>query len=110
MKTLITGATGHLGANLVRALVARGETLRVLVRPTSDRKPIASLPVEVVEGDLKDAVSLRVAVDGCERVYHLAAFVSLRGVDCGELFDVNVLGTRLFRVAYENFRLVQDPW
>ena len=85
MTTLVTGATGHLGANLVRALVERGERVRALVRPTTDRRAIDGLNVEVAVGDLKDASSLEAAVEGCERLYHVAALVSLRAVDRGAL-------------------------
>jgi nucleoside-diphosphate-sugar epimerase len=94
MTTLVTGATGHLGANLVRALLARGETVRVFVRPESDLSGLDGLPVERAVGDLKDRRSIRTALDGIERLYHTAAFVSIRDGDRQELFDVNVVGTR----------------
>lgn len=94
MKTLVTGATGHLGANLVRALIEQGADVRVFVLPGSDQRPIEGLDLEVVEGDLRNADSVNAAVNGCARVYHLAAFVSIRSGDRPQLYDVNVLGTR----------------
>ena len=94
MTTLVTGATGHLGANLVRELLKRNETVRVLVREGSSNVELEGLDVEHAYGDLRDAESLHRAVKGCERVYHLAAFVSIRSGDKPQLFDVNVLGTR----------------
>ena len=94
MTTLVTGATGHLGANLVRALLDRGERVRVFVRPQSDRTGLDGLPVEHAVGDLKDRRSIRAALEGVERLYHTAAFVSIRDGDRQELFDVNVIGTR----------------
>lgn len=98
MTTLVTGGSGHLGANLVRTLLDRGERVRTLVH--SDAQGLDGLDVERVTGDLRDADSLRRAVAGCRRIYHLAAFVSLRNNDQQELFDVNVLGTRrLFQAA-----------
>lgn len=90
----VTGASGHLGANLVRALLARGEEVRVLYRPGSDNRAVEGLPIERVPGDLTDAKGLAEAMEGCARVYHCAAFVSIRNRDRRRLFDVNVLGTR----------------
>lgn len=94
MTILVTGSTGHLGANLVRELVEQGEHIRVLLREESENIEIDGLEVERVYGDLRDRDSLRRAVENCDRLYHLAAFVSIRNGDRKKLFDVNVLGTR----------------
>ena len=100
MTTLVTGATGHIGNNLVRALLARQERVRVLCRPDSSPKPLAGLDVERVEGDLRDEGSLERALDGVERVYHVAAMISIRNGDRDALWDVNVAGTaRLLAAA-----------
>jgi len=100
MTTLVTGATGHIGNNLVRALLARRERVRVLCRPGSSEKPLAGLDVEQVVGDLRDAASLERAVAGTERVYHVAAMISIRSGDRKALWDVNVAGTaRLLSAA-----------
>jgi nucleoside-diphosphate-sugar epimerase len=100
MTTLVTGATGHIGNNLVRALLARGERVRVLCRPGSSPKPLAGLEVERVEGDLRDAPSLARAVVGATRVYHVAAMISIRSGDREALWDANVAGTaRLLAAA-----------
>lgn len=94
MTTFVTGSTGHLGANLVRALLERGEQVRVLLRPDGDRRGVEGLDVERVYADLRDQQGLRRALRGCRRVYHCAAMVSLRNSDRDALFQVNVLGTR----------------
>jgi len=100
MTTLVTGATGHIGNNLVRALLGRRERVRVLCRPSSSPKPLAGLDVERVEGDLRDAASLARAVAGVERVYHVAAMISIRSGDREALWDANVAGTaRLLSAA-----------
>ncbi|NOR79323.1 MAG: NAD-dependent epimerase/dehydratase family protein [Methyloprofundus sp.] len=99
MTTLVTGATGHLGANLVRALLDRGEKVRVLLRKESSNTEVEGLDVEHAYGNLKDEQSLIEAVKGCDYVYHLAAFVSIRDGDRDELYDVNVLGTRYLMQA-----------
>ena len=100
MTTLVTGATGHIGNNLVRALLARNERVRVLVRASSNPEPLAGLDVERSLGDLRDEASLERAVAGVERVYHVAAMISIRGGDREALWDVNVAGTaRLLSAA-----------
>jgi|SRR5579864_2192580 len=99
MPTLITGATGHLGAHLVRALLARGERVRVLVRPGSVLRSLDGLAVEYARGDLGDPASLAAALAGCDRAYHLAALISIQSRDRQHLWEVNVLGTRALLAA-----------
>ena len=77
MTVVVTGAAGHLGGNLVRALLARGVHVRALVH--RDRRAIAGLPLEVVPGDLGDREALRRAFDGASVVYHAAAHISILG-------------------------------
>lgn len=99
-KTLVTGATGHLGANLVRALLDRGEAVRCLVLPGDRAEALEGLDLERAEGDLRDEASLARAVAGCDYVYHLAAHLSLRSGDKHALQAVNVTGSRnLFDAA-----------
>ncbi|GEJ58138.1 hopanoid-associated sugar epimerase [Anaeromyxobacter diazotrophicus] len=91
---LVTGATGFIGANVVRLLVERGEAVRVLVRASSDRGNLAGLPVEVAPGDLRDAAAVRRAVEGCRQVFHVAADYRFWARDPRELYQSNVEGTR----------------
>lgn len=91
---LITGASGFLGGHVARLLAARGESLRLLLRESSDRRGIAGLSYEEAVGDLRDAESLRRAVAGCTTVYHAAADYRLWSRDPGELHASNVEGTR----------------
>jgi hopanoid-associated sugar epimerase len=93
-KTFVTGGSGHVGANLVRALIARGDNVRALVRSASNNRGLEGLDVELVTGDLRDPESLRRAMKGCDRAYHLAAFVSLRSGDERAIYEVNVRGTK----------------
>lgn len=71
--TLVTGANGHVGNNLCRQLVARGERVRAMIRASADPAPLAGLDLEIVRGDIMDATSTARAVEGCGRVYHTAA-------------------------------------
>ncbi|KPK97564.1 MAG: hypothetical protein AMK75_07455, partial [Planctomycetes bacterium SM23_65] len=93
MTTLLTGATGFLGGVLARKLVARGDRVRVLVRPSSDRSAVERLDVEFVTGDVTDRGSLDAALVGCERVFHSAALVKTWVRDPSQYARVNVEGT-----------------
>ena len=100
MTTLITGATGFLGSAVTRALLERGEAVRVLARKESDRRNIEGLDVEIAEGDLRDPGSLRNAVKGCRTLYHAAADYRLWARDPDEIYLTNVHATRdLLRLA-----------
>lgn len=91
---LVTGAGGHLGANLVRRLLEDGEEVRVLVRDRSNNRGVDGLPVERVSGDVRDWDAVLAAVRGCHRVYHCAARVSSADRHHREIYDTNVGGTR----------------
>jgi dihydroflavonol-4-reductase len=94
MDALVTGGTGFIGANVARELLAAGVTVRVLARPHGDRRALAGVKVEVVEGDLLDPASVRRAVSGVQVVYHVAADYRLWTPDPATLYRTNVDGTR----------------
>ncbi|HRC53984.1 MAG TPA: SDR family oxidoreductase [Bacillota bacterium] len=91
---LVTGAPGHLGNNLVRALLENGETVRCLVLPGERLDSLKGLDIEIVEGDVRDIDSLYRAFDGAEIVYHLASVISLLPGYSDILEEVNVKGAR----------------
>ncbi len=97
--TLVTGATGFVGSAVARAMLARGHTLRLLVRPGGDRGNIAGLPAELAEGDLKDPASLQRAVAGCRYVVHVAADYRLWVPDPAAMNRANVDGSRALLLA-----------
>jgi dihydroflavonol-4-reductase len=98
--TLVTGATGFVGSAVARGALARGHRLRLLVRPASDRRNIADLPAELVEGDLKEPGSLARAVAGCRTVIHVAADYRIWVPDPEAMLAANVRGTvALLRAA-----------
>ena len=94
MTTLVTGAAGFLGSHVARQLVARGEDVRVLVRASSSNRAIADLSLEYVTGDLRDQSSLARAMDGVQRVFHVAADYRLWAKNPQEIYDSNVGGTK----------------
>jgi len=91
-KILVTGATGRLGANVVRALLERGDEVRCLVMPNDPAaKKLDRLDVEIVEADLRDTERLQEAVRGVDKVAHFAAIMDVRpaGMSLVEYFDIN---------------------
>jgi nucleoside-diphosphate-sugar epimerase len=102
---LLTGSTGHLGANLVRRLLDDGQFVRVLLRPSCDQSALAGLNVEAVYGDLRDPASCKEAVKGCSGIHHCAALVSTIAGNRRhkrDIYETNVLGTRnLLRAALD---------
>ncbi|MEJ0016332.1 MAG: hopanoid-associated sugar epimerase [Acetobacteraceae bacterium] len=91
--TLLTGATGFVGSAVARVLEARGHRLRLLVRPTSDRRNLADVEAELVLGDLTDAGSLERAAAGCRYVFHVAADYRFWVPDPEAMLRANVSGS-----------------
>jgi dihydroflavonol-4-reductase len=96
---LVTGGTGFVGANVVRELLRAGATVRVLARPGGDRRALADLAVEIVEGHLGEPASLRRAAAGITTLFHVAADYRLWTRDPRELYRTNVDGTRAMLAA-----------
>ena len=92
MTVVVTGATGHLGGNLVRALLSQGRRVRALIH--RDRRGLADLDVELCEGDICDPASLRQAFQGADVVYHTAAHVSIVSDEWALLEKTNIVGAR----------------
>jgi dihydroflavonol-4-reductase len=92
-RVLLTGATGFVGSHVARALLARGDEVRVTVRPSSPEKALDGLDVERVQADILDRQAMRRAARGIERVFHVAGSVNLR-LPAEQLLRVNAEGTR----------------
>jgi len=92
MLAIVTGASGHLGANLVRALVLRGWQVRVLVHRRT--RALDGVDVERVSGDILNKESLGQAFTGVDVVFHLAAHISIVSRDYKRVEAVNVTGTQ----------------
>src|SRR6476620_11254023 len=98
MTTLLTGATGLVGANLAHLLCSRGEKPRLLVRERSDRRGLRGLvqgrDYEEARGDILDAASLREAMRGVTHVYHAAGSVRFDPFSRQDLVRTNTEGAR----------------
>jgi dihydroflavonol-4-reductase len=92
-RVLLTGSTGFIGSHVVRALLARGDDVRVTVRPSSPEKALDGLDVERVSSDITDRQAMRRAARGIERAFHVAGSVNLR-LPPEQLLRVNAEGTR----------------
>lgn len=91
---LVTGATGHIGNVLVKELIKRGETVRVLILPGEDLMPIKDANVEIVYGNILDPDCLIDAFKGVDTVFHLAGIISIVEGEDDFVRSVNVEGTR----------------
>jgi dihydroflavonol-4-reductase len=94
MKYLVTGATGLVGNNVVRELLARGQTVRVLARGGGDPRPLAGLEVETVQGDVRDPAAVGKAAAGADVVIHSAGYVHIGWTQLDVHQAINVEGTR----------------
>jgi len=92
MTVTVTGASGHIGNNIVRSLLAERRRVRCLVH--ADESAIKGLDLERVKGDVLRPESLAAAFSGAETVYHLAGRVSIVRDDEKVVHAVNVFGTR----------------
>jgi len=100
MKIAVTGANGHVGANLCRNLLAEGHQVKALVHQNINS--LKGLNLEIVQGSLGDLNALRSLSKDTEIVFHLAAMISIDGQK-NKLLEVNVEGTKnIIKVIQEN--------
>ena len=98
MRVLVTGATGFVGSHAAKALQDAGHTVRALVRTPAKLETVTArvgvdlAALETVQGDIRDAVAVTAAVDGCDAVVHAAAVVSLDPTAEAEVSETNFPG------------------
>ncbi len=93
MKVFVVGATGYLGIRLCLKLADLGYTVHALCRNKAKAKPLTHENIVLFEGDLSDTTSLEKAMQGCEQVYHLAAYASVWDKNPQVFYDINAKGT-----------------
>lgn len=96
MKTiLVTGGTGFVGYHVIAAILQSGRgKVRALARKNSNTRLLKTLDVEIVEGDLRDLVSLKRATQNVDELFHVAADYRLWAKNPEELIAANVAGTK----------------
>jgi dihydroflavonol-4-reductase len=92
--SLVTGGNGFVGCYVVRALVHRGDRVRVLVRAGADVRALEGVDCEHVIGDLRDPEAVANAVRGCDEIYNVAADYRLWVLDEAPMYATNVQGTQ----------------
>ena len=108
MRVLITGATGFLGNNLVRALLEQGHEVIAAVRLSSDPRPIAGLEIEKRNLDLSNSGQINLAVQSADLIIHSAALIHVGWTKLAESRKVNVESTRILAAAArrQNIRMI----
>ena len=91
---VVTGGTGHIGVSLIRLLIAQDKRVRLFILPGDPLLGLKDLPLEIVEGDVRDYASLKKAFEGAEVVFHLASFVSIGSYHKNLVWRINVDGVR----------------
>jgi dihydroflavonol-4-reductase len=94
MRAFVTGGTGFIGGNLIRELLAAGIEVRALARVGGDRRNLAGLPIEIVDGGLDEEEFLTRALSGCQWLFHAAAHYSLCLRDRAAIYQTNVEGSK----------------
>ncbi len=103
MKIAVSGANGHIGANLCRKLIEQGHQVRALVHRND--QGIRGLPLDLIQGDLMNLASLFLLVEDTEIVFHLAAVISIKAKRKDEIFEKNVRGTENIIKAAQKARV-----
>jgi dihydroflavonol-4-reductase len=103
----VTGGSGFLGYQTVLRLLEQGARVRTFGLPASDDHPLWQLPVQRLHGDIRDPAALRLALSGCDFIFHAAGGVATSGPGASQMRDVHVNGTRAVLRSMSRFsRLV----
>jgi len=93
MKIFVTGATGFIGSNLAIALAKYGNIVHAIYRSKNKTENILHEDIKWFPGDILDTESLKTAMQGCEQVYHMAAYAAASETTPGDFTKFNVQGT-----------------
>ncbi len=94
MKVFLTGASGYIGSNLSKKLISEGHELTLLVRDPGSVPSAIRSKAKIVRGDIFNIEKLKSGTEGCEWVFHLAAYARPTSVDKNLPYRTNVEGTR----------------
>lgn len=93
MKIFVSGGLGSIGAHLVKMLSDRGHTVHCLIRDKKRGEQLNFANVQLFEGDIRDAIAVSKAMQGCEQAYHVAAIAKVWLKNSRDFYDINVQGT-----------------
>lgn len=105
-RALVTGANGHIGANVVRELLADKFDVTAFVREGADLRGLDGLDVTLARGDIRDADAVRRAAEGCDVIYHLAAPYQVWARDPNAIIEPAIVGTENVLRAASGKRVV----
>ena len=94
MKILVTGGTGFTGSHLVKKLINENFEVRVLARASSNIESLKESGVEIITGDISDKNTVRKAVKGTEKIFHIAAAYREANLPDKAYWDTNFKGTK----------------
>jgi nucleoside-diphosphate-sugar epimerase len=95
MKIMVTGATGFIGSELIKKLANQGNTIHALCRTSSKAEHLLKPGIKIFRGDILDYKSIEECMEGCEQVYHLAAYARNYAKNPKTFFDYNNDGVRM---------------
>jgi farnesol dehydrogenase len=93
MKVFVTGATGFIGSQLCLKLAGLGHQVHALYRSESKANILKHPDIHLFKGDILDSESLKNAMNGCQQIYHMAAFTDVWIKDESRIYELNVTGT-----------------
>jgi farnesol dehydrogenase len=94
MKALVTGATGFLGINLCHELVKRGYKVNALYRSETKAAFLKHKSIKLCKGDITDIKSIQAAIEGCDYVFHMAAYAEVWSKNPDTFYKINYAGVQ----------------
>src|SRR6266568_7432789 len=110
MKYFVTGATGFVGGRVVRQLIDAGHQVVVVVRNPAKAADLASLGIEIYQGDVTDKESMRAPMQGVDGVFHIAGWYKIGVKDKSEGAKINIQGTRNVLELMQEFGIAKGVY
>ena len=92
-KYIVTGATGHIGNNVVKKLLESGKRVKAIIKPGDDITPLKGLELELVYGDVRDRDFIFSTIEEGSIVFHFAGIIDINLIKNKEMWETNINGT-----------------